>query len=435
MSRIFKKAIKNRTILTAASILLALTLSISAAVFSSGVNGAAADTLAASESTASPGAMLVLNRQNYTILTDTTHDWYENRPPQKGLYQLSAEYIPDEGVSFGFLKNGSHADPMIYLPVYDVCYNINLKDYPYFAVCYKSTATNKNGVCYFATSNNPGLDESKNFSIDMSPSDDWTITAAHASKNKNWNGRLTQLRFDISSGEFSGNYTVKWVGFFKSRDEANAFGVNGQWTKNVITPDKTVFGRGENITFSVSGANKGDWVVLIQKGDACYAPPVNKLDLYVSDCMPLYYAPLDGSRGDIDIDNSGGIYKGELLPPGDYDLVYMPRGRFVESARTTITISEEIVREPVVSEIVYVTRGPDPTEEPPKTEEPSEEPWYAPTATEGRQRITPAPTEVPSDGSAGKAGLIIAIATAVLCAAVLAVFFILRKKKLSERGQ
>lgn len=382
-----------------------------------------------------PGALLNFNLQNYTIITDTEHDWYGSRPTQKGLYQIGAEFIDGEGAAFSFVKNGSRADPMIYLPVYDLCYNINLKDYPYFAVCYKSTATNSNGVCYFATATNEGLGEDKTFSIKMPPSEDWTIAVGHPGKNTNWTGRLTVLRFDISSGEFSGEYTVKWAGFFKSEKEARAFGTDGTYSKNEIIPDKSVFGRGENITFSVTGAGKGDWVVLVQKGDACYAPSVNKPDLYVSTCMPLYYAPLDGNRGDIDIDLSGGVYNGELLPAGEYDLVYMPRGRFVETGRTTITISEEIVREPVVTETVYVTRGPDPTEEPPATEEPEEEPVSVPTATEGRQRITHAPTAVPSDNSAGGAGLIIAICAAVICGAVLAIFFIVRKKKRAGGGQ
>ena len=382
-----------------------------------------------------PGALLNFNLQNYTIITDTEHDWYGSRPTQKGLYQIGAEFIDGEGTAFSFVKNGSRADPMIYLPVYDLCYNINLKDYPYFAVCYKSTATNSNGVCYFATATNEGLGEDKTFSIKMTPSEDWTIAVGHPGKNKNWTGRLTVLRFDISSGEFSGEYTVKWAGFFKSEKEARAFGTDGTYSKNEIIPDKSVFGRGENITFSVTGAGKGDWVVLVQKGDACYAPSVNKPDLYVSTCMPLYYAPLDGNRGDIDIDLSGGVYNGELLPAGEYDLVYMPRGRFVETGRTTITISEEIVREPVVTEIVYVTRGPDPTEEPHATDEPEEEPVSVPTATEGRQRITHAPTAVPSDNSAGGAGLIIAICAAVICGAVLAIFFIVRKKKRAGGGQ
>ncbi|MBO4326907.1 MAG: hypothetical protein J5950_06525 [Clostridia bacterium] len=376
-----------------------------------------------------PGAVLYFNLQNYTIITDTTHDWYGSRPTQKGLYQITAEYVPDEGVSFGFAKNGSHADPMIYLPVYDLCYNINIKDYPYIAVCYKSTATNKKGAFYFATSANQGLDESKVFGISMEPSSDWTITVARAGKNKNWTGRLTSLRYDISSGEFSGNYTVKWLGFFKTEAEAHEFGVNGQWSHNVITTEKTEYARGENIRFSVTGTGKGDMVVLVQKGDACFGPSVNDTDLYVSDCMPLYYVELENGRGEIDIDKTEGIYNRMLLPAGEYDLVYMPRGRYVEVTRTTITVTENIVREPATNEIIYVTRGPEPTETPVPTEEPPEETDDAPRTTEGRNRITPAPTEIPVDNSGGRAGLVIAIVSAVLCTAALAVFFIVRGKK------
>ena len=425
---------KNKLVIAVIA-MLTLILTLAAVVATTRDQPEATVMAAASTASTKPGAVLYFNYQNYTILTDTTHDWYGSRPTQKGLYQITADYLEGEGVRFHFLKNGSHADPMIYLPVYDLCYNINLKEYPYFAVCYKSTATNSNGGCYFATANNAGLDESKHISIDMSPSENWTIATTRASKNPNWTGRLTTLRFDISSGEFSGDYTVKWVGLFKTKEDALEFGVDGQWTRNQIIPDKAVFGRGENITFSVTGAGKGDWVVLVQKGDACYAPAVGDNDLYVSECMPLYYAPIEEDRGDIDIDTSGGIYKGELLPPGEYDLVYMPRGRFVETGRTTITISEEILRTPLASEIIYVTRGPEPTATPERTEEPSDEPGYAPTATEGRHRITPAPTEVPKDNSGGKAGLIIALAAAVVCGAVIAVFFIVRKKKRSEEGQ
>lgn len=379
---------------------------------------------------AQPGALLRFNLQNYTILTDTAHDWYTSaRPTQKGLYQIGAEYVPGEGVKFSFRKDENRADPMIFLPVYDICYNINLRDYPYFAVCYKSTATNHSGVCYFSTATNAGLDEKKNFAIDMQPSEEWTVVAAHAGKNKNWTGRLTQLRFDIASGEFSGEITVKWVGFFKSREDAKAFGVNGGFSGNGILPDKQTFDRGENITFSVTGAHKGDWVLLVQEGDACYAPSVNDDDLYVSDCMPLYWAELEDGRGNIDIDTSGGIYRGELLPAGNYDLVYMPRGRFVETARTTITITDNIVREPLRTETVYVTRGPEATDTPEPTEEPPEE-TYLPTATpRGRDRMTEQPTQAPVSNSAGRAGLIIALAAVACCGIALAVFFIVRRKK------
>ncbi|MBP5730318.1 MAG: hypothetical protein J6X19_03850 [Clostridia bacterium] len=377
-----------------------------------------------------PGALLRFNLQNYTILTDTTHDWYTSaRPTQKGLYQIGAEYVPGEGVSFTFQKNDNRADPMVYLPIYDICYNMNLRDYPYFAVCYKSTATNHNGVCYFSTANNTGLDESKTFAVDMQPSDDWTIAVSNSSKNKNWTGRLTQLRFDIASGEFSGEIQIKWIGFFKSREDAQAFGVNGGFSKNSIIPDKDTFDRGENITFSVTGAGKGDWVLLVQEGDACYAPSVNSVDLYVSECMPLYWAELEDGKGYIDIDTSGGIYRGELLPAGRYDLVYMPRGRFVETARTTITITDNIVREPLRTEPVYITRGPDPTATPEATEELPDD-TYPPTATPpGRDRMTEQPTQAPTDNTAGKAGLIIALVAAAGCAAALAVFFVARRKR------
>lgn len=376
-----------------------------------------------------PYVILDLNLQNFTVITDTEHDWYTSaRPTQKGLYQIAAAYEEGEGAQFTFAKNENRADPMIYLPVYDLCYNVNIRNYPYFAVCYKSTATNQNCVCYFATQTSAGLHETKTFGLTLSPTDDWAIAVGKPGNNRNWNGRLTQLRFDISSGEFSGQYTVKWIGFFKSENDAQAFGVNGSSSYNTVTPDKTTYGRGEQISFSVTNANKGDWAVLVQKGDACYAPSVNKPDLYVSECMPLYFTEIENGRGVIDVDETGGIYQGELLPAGEYDVVFMPRGRFVEVSRTTVTIEDEIVRTPQKTEPVYVTRGPDPTETPQATDEPEDnEP--TPAQTEGRNRITLAPTAVPSDNSGSVAGPVIFAVVAVICAAVLAIFFVARRKK------
>ena len=425
----FKKNIKN--ILPVAAVLAAILTCLTCALATSPNNNSSR--VDASASSAQPGAFLELNYQNFTVLTDTENDWYTSaRPTQKGLYQIAAEYIDGEGVSFRYNKNNRTPDPMIYLPVYDICYNINIKEYPYFAVCYKSTATNQNGVCYFATSANAGLGEGKNFGINMAPSNDWTIAVAQAGKNNNWTGRLTELRFDISSGEFSGQYTVKWIGLFKSESDARAFGVNGVTTKYTVTPDKTVFDRGEDITFSVSGAGKGDWAVLVQKGDACYAPSVNTPDLYVSTCRPLYCADIDNGRATFNMETSDGIYKNTLLPAGEYDIVVMPRGRYVETGRATITLSDVVAREPVVTEKIYVTRGPDPTEKPEITEEPTDEETPIPTATDGRHRITVPPTEVPKDSSGGKTGAVIAITAILCCAACLVIFFILRGKRLRK---
>jgi len=375
-----------------------------------------------------PGAILYFNYQNHVIITDTENDWFSGLPTQKGLYQITAEYKDGEGSVFRFLRNNKNPDPMIYLPVYDICYNINLKNYPYVAVCYKSTAADQDGHFYFATTANEGLDESKNISISMPHSDDWTVTVAKAGKNSNWTGRLSTLRFDIAGGDFAGEFTVKWLAFFKTRDEANAFGAQTLNPATEITPEKTEFARGEDITFSVASYYKGDWVALVQEGDACYTGSTHDPDLYISNVMPLYWENLENETCTFNLNETRGIYNHKLLPAGDYDLVLYSHNSYVELARTTITITEEIANEPEVTETVYVTRAPE-TEvpvTPEETYEPTDEPEIV-TATASPKKTA----EPETAGSSNKAGLVIGMVCAILCAAALAIFFVARKKKQS----
>ncbi len=373
------------------------------------------------------GAVLAFNLQNFTVLTDTAHDWYTGaRPPQKGLYQINAAYSQGEGAVFTFAKTDSRADPMIHLPVYDICYNMNLRNYPVIAVCYKSTATNNRGSLYFATAANAGLGEDKNVGISLPPTESWSIATASAANNGNWTGRLTQLRFDVASGEFSGAITVRWIGFFRSESDAVRFGVDGNPAKNAISPEKTVYDRGEPISFSVTNAVKSDWVVLVQKGDACYAPSTHEGDLYISSCMPLYWTEIEDGKGTIDIDVSRGIYNRRLLPAGEYDLVYLPRGRYVETGRTTITITDNVVREPKQVEKIIVTRGPASTEEPDISASPATE-TAPPEPTAKRTGTTAKPSSDSHGGSA--AGPVIGIVTVLCCAAALTAFFVARRRR------
>ena len=379
-----------------------------------------------------PGAILYMNYQNYVIITDTENNWFSSLPTQKGLYQIKAEYRSGEGISFTFARNNKHPDPMIFLPVYDICYNINLSQYPYIAVCYKSTTTDQDGHMYFATVQNAGLDESKNISIPMPHSDDWTLSVANAGRNGNWTGRLTTLRFDIAGSDFNGDFTVKWVGFFKTRDEANAFGEGGVSTAGTITPDKTEYARGEDIGFTVSSFLKGDWVALVQEGDACYTGSKHSPDLYVSDVMPLYWETLDSEHCVFKMDETRGIFTRKLLPAGRYDLVFYSHNNYVELSRVTITVNDTVAREPAATEKVYVTRAPE-TEPPAVTAEP-EEPTDEPDIATATPSAAPQKTQAPRKaGSADKAGGTIALVCAILCAAALAVFFIMRKKK--QQGQ
>ena len=113
----FKKIIKN--ILPVAAVLAAILTCLICALAASPNNNASR--VDASNSSAQPGAFLELNYQNFTVLADTENDWYTSaRPTQKGLYQIAAEYIDGEGVSFRYNKNNRTPDPMIYLPVYAI---------------------------------------------------------------------------------------------------------------------------------------------------------------------------------------------------------------------------------------------------------------------------------------------------------------------------
>lgn len=375
-----------------------------------------------------PAAMLIFNEQNVGLLKNAPAGLYDGLPTQAGLYQINVEY-EEEAAKFTYYDNEKRSDPMIYLMVDDLP-SFSIQNYPYIAVCYKSTASRSDGRFYFATKENQGLGEDKAADIKLPKTDQWKVAYVRAGNLGTWNGHLSELRFDIAGSDFTGAFYVKWIAFFAHSAEVQAFEKDSEFTANRMTLEKTEFARGEEIKATVNTWQKDDWVILVQKGDCCFSMPKAEKDLYVREVLPLYTSPIS-SDGTVSVNyQNEGIFCSKLLPPGEYDLIYCLNGKYVEMNRQTIRITDEIVSEPSVTEIPFVTRKPatptpEPTEIPVETETP-----YEPEETRAPRTATPAKTDetVIIDNSARNIILIVASAL-VLAASGIYLAIAVRKKR------
>ena len=378
-----------------------------------------------------PGAMLIFNEQTVNVVQGNSVGDYSSYPTQIYSVQTGVSYDPDtNSMKLEYVKDNNNPDPQLYLPVRDMK-KVNLAEYPVVAIRYKNNTDKTRSGFYFSiiagsakgmSENAPNLSESKYVSLSLTKDNSWhTATSNVGGSNYRWVGNISQIRLDIFTSDFAGECYVKWIGFFKTEDDAKAFGRNESvYEGNKITPDKTTFDRGETISAKIASSSTNDWVALVQKGDALCMDSKYENNLYFGQCMPLLWAPVSDGYVNLDMDSCGGIYSGKLLPAGEYDLVYCPRGRFSEMYRTTINVTDKIMREPAADTKIYITQAPE-SEATPTPRSISDD--IEPDIT-----MPPATAPVSAEKSGGNSAVFVIIGIAAVVIAAVVIIIVKAKK-------
>lgn len=113
-------------------------------------------------------------------------------------------------------------DPFVYLPIGMIPDGINCDEYYYLAINVRSKFATHCQL-YFGTSNESGLDESKNVRSvkGISGSGEWETVVYYFGDNFKWNGMLTTARFDPYSTVPDGmSYMdIRWMAFVKNEED------------------------------------------------------------------------------------------------------------------------------------------------------------------------------------------------------------------------
>ncbi len=147
-----------------------------------------------------------------------------------GYNTVESIYYEDGKVKLTFIKDGS--DPYVYLPL-SLIGDIPCDKYKVLAIGMNAPVYGKGNI-YFATDVNNDLNEDKNVSTsEYTTNGKIGIVIADLGSNPNYEGYVSQIRFDPYSAGVEGVLEIKWFAFFESVDAAYAF--NGDF-ENVSTP-------------------------------------------------------------------------------------------------------------------------------------------------------------------------------------------------------
>ena len=162
------------------------------------------------------------------------------------------EYVLEDGEGFArIMLTPMGMDPFIYMPISVIGEGINCDEYPYVAISVRSTYESGCNL-YFGTSNEGGLDESKNLPSSNSITDknDWETIVFHGKSNAKWTGLLTTARFDPYGAVPEGMeyIDIRWMAFVKNEKDLEKLDVSikdlnqsEQFTRRPIysTPNRT----------------------------------------------------------------------------------------------------------------------------------------------------------------------------------------------------
>ncbi|MBO4327573.1 MAG: hypothetical protein J5950_09910 [Clostridia bacterium] len=183
----------------------------------------------------------------YIILNDPGYlDFFS------GNVIASLEFGLEDGIGFtrvNFVPLG--VDPFIYMPINVIREGVNCDEYPYVAISVRA-AVRTGCNLYYGTSQEAGLDESKNIPsrIGISGSNDWETVVFYCGEYPKWSGTLSTARFDPygTLPEGVDHIDIRWMAFVKNEEDLEKLDVsleqmenNEQYTRMPIysTPDRT----------------------------------------------------------------------------------------------------------------------------------------------------------------------------------------------------
>ena len=140
------------------------------------------------------------------------------------------EYGFEDGTGYARIYlNLMGSDPFIYMPISVIEGGVSCDEYQYCAISVRSPYPTRCNL-YFGTSNEGGLDESKNITstLGISDSTDWETVVFYCASNAKWNGILSTARFDPYGGVPEGMeyIDIRWMAFVKSEKDLEGLDVS-----------------------------------------------------------------------------------------------------------------------------------------------------------------------------------------------------------------
>ncbi|MBO7408080.1 MAG: hypothetical protein J6V14_10675 [Clostridia bacterium] len=186
------------------------------------------------------------------------------------------ECLTEDDVTFArihFVPSGG--DPFIYMPVGMIEGGVSCDLYKYVAFRMRAKAGGSSNL-YFGTSNEGGLDESKNqpSANSIADNDQWMTLVFDLSGHAKWNGFLSTARFDPYGNVPDGleYIDIQWIAFVKEDKDLEKLDISleelnhqDEYTRRPVfaTPDRT---KPPENTFRPAGVTAGVAEQTVRKG-------------------------------------------------------------------------------------------------------------------------------------------------------------------------
>jgi len=171
------------------------------------------------------------------------------------------------GTCLGFLDKSAMLDyfwsPGILTFSFEEYNRFSADEYKYMKIKYYANTMMKDSIIYFATESSPEITGDKSFSFKRGRNQTWRedIVDIAPKAGAAWSGRVTSFRFDVNTNysKRMDEYTfIEYIAFFKTKEEAEAFGGLTEEQKNG-TDLISLYGKGyrtsrvDGITYTVPG--------------------------------------------------------------------------------------------------------------------------------------------------------------------------------------